>query len=74
MKSVVPEEPKEAAKDAASAAKDSLPEPPKDIPNPFQSIFGEARAPLFRFLRQTPMSDACHSQLAQLTSHAAAYC
>ena len=42
MKSVVPEEPKEAAKDAASAAKDSLPEPPKDIPNPFQSIFGEA--------------------------------
>ena len=42
MKSAVPEEPKGAAKDAASAAKDSLPEPPKDIPNPFQSIFGEA--------------------------------
>ena len=41
MKSAVPVEPKETAKDAVNAAKDGLPEPPKDIPNPLQNLFGE---------------------------------
>lgn len=41
MKSAVPDEPKEAAEDTVEAAKDSLPEPPKDIPNPLQNLFGE---------------------------------
>ena len=36
MKSAIPDEPKEAAKDAVSAAKDSLPEAPS---NPFQGFF-----------------------------------
>ena len=36
MKAAIPDEPKEAAKDAVSAAKDSLPEAPS---NPFQSFF-----------------------------------
>ena len=40
MKSALPDKPEEAAKDAASAAKDSLPEPPKDIQSPFQNLFG----------------------------------
>ena len=39
MKSAVPDEPQQTAKDAVSAAKDALPEAPKDIPNPFQKLF-----------------------------------
>ena len=35
----MPAEPQQAAKDAASAAKDSLPEPPKDLQNPIQNLF-----------------------------------
>ena len=40
MKSAIPEQPKQAAQDAASSAKDALPEAPKDIPNPLQNFFG----------------------------------
>ena len=36
MKAAIPDEPKEAAKDAVSSAKDSLPEAPS---NPFQGLF-----------------------------------
>ena len=36
MKSAIPDEPQQAAKDAASSAKDSLPEAPS---NPFQGFF-----------------------------------
>ncbi len=39
MKSAIPDEPKQAAQDAVTAAKDNLPEPPKDVPNPFQNLF-----------------------------------
>jgi len=39
VKSALPDEPQQAAKDAASGLKDSLPEAPKDIQNPFQSFF-----------------------------------
>ena len=43
MKSAIPDEPKQAAQDAVSAAKDSLPEASKGLSNPFQSFFsGEA--------------------------------
>ena len=38
----MPAEPQQAVKDAASAAKDSVPEPAKDIPNPIQSFFSGA--------------------------------
>ena len=39
VKSVLPDEPKQAAQDAASAAKEAAPEAPKDIPNPFSGFF-----------------------------------
>ena len=39
MKSAIPEEPQQAAKDAVSSAKDSLSEAPKGISNPFQNLF-----------------------------------
>ncbi len=42
MKSAIPDEPKQAAQDAVTAAKDNLPEPPKDVPNPFQNLFSGA--------------------------------
>ena len=46
MKSVLPDEPKQAAQDAASAAKEAAPEAPKDIPNPFSGFFsGQASMP-----------------------------
>ena len=41
MKAAIPDEPKEAAKDAVSAAKDSLPEAPS---NPFQGFFSGKQA------------------------------
>ena len=37
----MPDQPKDAAKDAASAIKENLPEAPKDIPNPLQNFLGE---------------------------------
>ena len=36
MKAAIPDEPKQAAQDAVSSAKDALPEPPS---NPFQGLF-----------------------------------
>lgn len=39
MKAAAPEQPKQAAQDAASAAKEALPEAPKELPNPFQGFF-----------------------------------
>ena len=45
MKSAIPDEPKQAAKDAVSAAKDSLPEPPS---NPFQSFFSGKLTPVLK--------------------------
>ena len=41
----LPDEPKQAAKDAVSAAKDSLPEPPS---NPFQSFFSGKLTPVLK--------------------------
>jgi hypothetical protein len=47
VKAPLPDEPKQAAQEAASVAKDALPEALKDIANPFQSVFsGEARISL----------------------------
>ena len=42
VKSALLDQPQQAAKDAASAAKDTLPDAPKDVPNPFQGFFGGA--------------------------------
>ncbi len=39
VQSALPGKPVEAAKDAPAAAKDNVPEPPKSLPNPFQSFF-----------------------------------
>ena len=41
MKAAIPDEPKQAAQDAVTAAKDSLPEAPS---NPFQSFFSGKQA------------------------------
>ena len=41
MKAAIPDEPMEAAKDALSSAKDSLPEAPS---NPFQGLFSGEQA------------------------------
>ena len=43
MKAAIPDEPKEAAKDAVTAAKDSLPEAPS---NPLQGFFSGKQASL----------------------------
>ena len=42
VKAAIPDEPKQAAKDAVSSAKDSLPEPPS---NPFQGLFSGKLGP-----------------------------
>ena len=40
------EDAQKTAGEAASAAKGALPEPPKDVPNPFQGFFGGAGSDL----------------------------
>lgn len=44
----MPDQPKDAAKDAASAIKENLPEAPKDIPNPLQNFLGERSPALLK--------------------------
>ena len=44
MKAALPDDPKQAAKDAASSAKDSLPKPSS---NPFQSFFSGKQTSLY---------------------------
>ena len=43
------EDAQKTAGEAASAAKDVLPEPPKDVPNPFQGFFGGAGSDLVAY-------------------------
>ena len=44
----MPDQPKDAAKDVASAIKESLPEAPKGIPNPLQNFFGKRGSAFLR--------------------------
>ena len=67
MKSAVPDESQQAAKDAASAAKDSLPVAPKDIPNPLQNFFSGKHDHVCRLRSiQSPVRAKAHVALSQV--------
>ena len=60
MKSAIPDEPKQAAQDAVTAAKDNMPEPPKDVPNPFQNLFSGMHSPTLIAMSHVLILKASH--------------